>query len=76
MKVEKIRGLNLPGILRATSAFHGIQKEICLTMRHNYIQPSLQSNIYVFNLNVLYEVWSKTRVNAAAECDPTERQGS
>ena len=23
-----------------------------------------------------YKVWSKTTVNAAAECDPTERQGS
>jgi len=24
----------------------------------------------------IYEVWSKTTVNAAAECDPTERQES
>ena len=24
----------------------------------------------------MYEVWSKTTVKAAAECDPTERQGS
>jgi len=26
--------------------------------------------------SIKYEVWSKTTVNAAAKCDPTERQGS
>jgi len=30
----------------------------------------------ILTIRRTYEVWSKTMVNAAAECDPTEKQGS
>ena len=47
----------------------------CQTVRHvdiwrrSFLVP-------ILTCSTLYVVWSKTMVNAAAECDPTERQGS
>jgi len=52
-------------------------KKFAETYVFNYL---LCTYAVVVHINCLksgsnYEVWSKTTVNAAAECDPTERQG-